>query len=131
VYIELRKDGKYYLKQEFATDSLLIKRYQATCDNTLMNAGERPRERAAKKHELEETLKSLCQYYERLQHQNASKLSTRNQRINMQYQFQKEKTVLINILQYPNFKQMNRQLLEQFLTENPQFRLILEEEQII
>jgi hypothetical protein len=106
-------------------DSCLIKRYQATCDNTLMNAGERPRERAAKQNELEEILKSLERYYERLQDKNFENYPAEIKELIFN-QFQKGQSALRNILQYPNFKKMIRQLLEQYLKENPKFRLILD-----
>ncbi|MEN8218721.1 MAG: HNH endonuclease [Pseudomonadota bacterium] len=95
-YLELRQDGKYYLKPAFAVDSLLRKRYQATCDNTLINAGERPRERAARKNELENTLNSLEKYYEILQNKNCP-LEIKE---SVQKLFQNGQSALINILQY-------------------------------
>ncbi len=120
-YLEIHSDGRYYLKLQFGSDSLLKARYNATLVNTLMNSASRPQERSARKHELESAMKSIETYYGLCCSQEFEEYPPKIKTL-IQKQFEEAKENLGEILKFPSFKKMIRHIVEEFLAENPKSR---------
>ncbi len=116
--LELRTDGKYCLKNEFDDDEDVIKRYQATCRKTLMNFGVHPKERSAKKNELEILLSGLMGSWNTLRSNDFEDLPPQI-KLFIQKNFKELKSRLKHILESSSYKKMIHSIMEQFLEKEP------------
>lgn len=123
--LELRRDGKYYLREEFSDDELLQQRYRITCMKTLMNAGIRPKERSARKNELEILLSELRRTWELSQSGILENFPSEAKALILEG-FQKSISLLKQILDGQSDRKMIRSIFEQMLSKEPDLRDILE-----
>ncbi len=109
--LELRRDGKYYLKQEFSDNELLEKRYRKTCRKTLLNSGVRPDERKLLKHIIDGLLKSLPKYWEKLHSDEFQRLPSEWRSI-IKERLHDSISLLKEILERKSYRKMIRSMIE-------------------
>jgi len=129
-HLELRNDGRYYLKKAFEENLLLQKRYRATERDTLINTDFNINERKYWLERITEALEvlkdgpalfsseELSDYPEKIQSYLARQVD----------EYQKQVQELNKILALPQYKKMKRTVMQERLAKNNELAAILEKE---
>ncbi|ETR68902.1 MAG: hypothetical protein OMM_04283 [Candidatus Magnetoglobus multicellularis str. Araruama] len=120
--LELRNNGKYYLKMEFAKNELLQKRYRATCEKTIMNFGIHPNERKAIKDELEYRLSGIITYGDMIRSDVFNKADSKIQSF-IKDKYQKTRSNIKQILNSSHYKKMIQSIINKSCKKNQSYLL--------
>ncbi len=108
--LELRRDGKYYFKEEFSDNKVLKKRFKMTCKMTLLNSTKRSESRKWMKHVIDSIEKSLPENWAWLQMDGFQKLDP-GDKLEIRKELHDSISLLKEILESKSYKKMVRTIL--------------------